>query len=154
MKVIITWRWGVLDTISSCVFCSIAKHITMARIISENEHAVAFLDAFPLRRGHTLVATKMHWAKLQEIKSDDIVSLFGLVSKVADALERGMDANATLIAIHNGKQAGQEIPHLHVHIIPRKRGDGGAPIHSTFKTRINIGDSEMDKTLLKIKDKL
>jgi histidine triad (HIT) family protein len=144
----------ILDNISSCVFCNIAKYITKARIISENQHAVAFLDAFPLRRGHTLVATKKHWAKLQEINSDDIVSLFGLVSIVADALEKGMGANATLIAIHNGKQAGQEIPHLHIHIVPRKRGDGGAPIHSFFRTRISIGDSEMDKILLKIKDKL
>ena len=145
---------GILDNISSCVFCSIVRYITKARIISENQHAVAFLDAFPLRWGHTLVATKMHWAKLQEINSDEIVSLFGLVSIVADALEKGMDANATLIAIHNGKHAGQEIPHLHVHILPRKREDGGATIHSIYKTRITIDDSEMDKILLKIKDKL
>lgn len=144
----------ILDNISSCIFCKIAKYITKARIISENEHAVAFLDAFPLRRGHSLVATKMHWAKLQEINSDEIISLFGLVSLVADALEKGMNANATLIAIHNGKQAGQEIPHLHVHILPRKRDDGGAPIHSIFKTRISIDDSEMDNILVKIKDKL
>ncbi len=100
------------------------KHITKARIISENAQAVAFLDAFPLRRGHTLVATRVHRAKLQEIKFDDINSLFGLVSKVADALEKAMDTSSTLIAIHNGKEAGQEIPHLHVHILPRKYGDG------------------------------
>ena len=143
-----------MENISSCVFCNIAKYITKARIISENQHAVAFLDAFPLRRGHTLVAIKMHWAKLQEINSDEIVSLFGLVSIVTDAVEKGMDTSATLIAIHNGKLAGQEIPHLHVHILPRKRDDGGAPIHSIFQTRIRIDDSEMDKILLKIKDKL
>jgi histidine triad (HIT) family protein len=103
---------GILDNISSCVFCNIANYITKARIISENQHAVAFLDAFPLRRGHTLVATKMHWVKLQEINSDEIVALFGLVSLVADALEKGMDANATLIAIHNGKQAASARSYL------------------------------------------
>ncbi|MDP9197419.1 MAG: HIT family protein [Thermoproteota archaeon] len=130
------------------------KHITKARIISENAQAVAFLDAFPLRRGHTLVATRVHRAKLQEIKFDDINSLFGLVSKVADALEKAMDTSSTLIAIHNGKEAGQEIPHLHVHILPRKYGDGGAPVHSFFEPKISINDLEMDKILIRIKDKL
>jgi len=143
-----------LEIISNCILCNIAKYLTKARIISENKQAIAFLDAFPLRPGHALVATKKHSAKLQEINSDEICSLFALVSRVVDALEKGTGANATLIAIHNGRQAGQEIPHLHVHIVPRKPDDGGAPIHSIFETGKSISDAEMDRILLKIKDNL
>lgn len=137
-----------------CIFCSIVQRNTNARIIDENEGALAFLDVFPLRAGHTLVVTKMHCGKLQELKHEDSGSLLQLVIKVSDAIEKSMNANATLIAIHNGREAGQDIPHVHVHILPRVSSDGGAPIHSIFKSRINQNEQDMDNILVKIKKKL
>lgn len=139
---------------SDCIFCSIVRHDTSARIIHENESALALLDVFPLRAGHALVITKKHYEKLQELEKEDCNSLLQLVIKVSDGLERSMNMNATLIAVHNGREAGQEIPHVHVHIVPRVSGDGGAPIHSIFKSRINLDEQDMDNILNELKKKI
>jgi histidine triad (HIT) family protein len=139
---------------SGCIFCSIARRDISARIILENASALALLDVFPIRAGHALVITKKHYEKLEEIEQRDRDSLFQLVTKVSDALERGMNINATLIAIHNGRDAGQEVPHVHIHVVPRTSGDGGAPIHSIFKSRVNLDQQEMDNILNKLKEKI
>ena len=139
---------------SDCIFCRIVLHDTSARIIHENANALALLDVFPVRAGHALVITKKHYGKLQDLEKEDRNSLFQLVTKVSDALERSMNINATLIAIHNGRDAGQEIPHVHVHILPRTPGDGGAPIHSIFKSRSRLDQEKMDNILDELKKRI
>ena len=116
-----------------CIFCDIVSGKSGAQVITENEHALALLDAFPLVPGHALILSKKHYKKVQELNQDELLSIAMLLSKMAVAVENGAKANSTLIAIHNGKEAGQEIPHLHIHIVPRRTGDGGGPIHSCFK---------------------
>ncbi len=140
------------DTANNCIFCNIALKKIDARIIEENENAIAFLDAFPLTLGHTLVITKKHYTKLQETKLDDVIDLFSLVHKIIPSIEKGTGVQSTLIAIHNGRDAGQEIPHLHLHIVPRKPGDGGSAIHSTFNSKHRVGDEEMNNVLKNIKE--
>ena len=115
-----------------CIFCDIVSRKSNAQIITENEHALALLDAFPLVSGHTLILSKKHCEKLQDLNQDELISVAMLLSKITVAVENGAQAKSTLIAIHNGKEAGQEIPHLHIHIVPRRIGDGGGPIHSCF----------------------
>jgi histidine triad (HIT) family protein len=139
-------------TADTCLFCKIAQKKIDAKIIDENENAIAFLDAFPLTAGHTLVITKKHYAKLQEVELDQMAYLFNLIHKILPPIEKGTGAQSTLIAIHNGKDAGQVIPHLHVHIVPRKAGDGGGPIHSIFDSSDRLGDYEMNKVLKSIKE--
>jgi histidine triad (HIT) family protein len=139
---------------SDCIFCRIVLHDTSARIIHENANALALLDVFPVRAGHALVITKKHYGKLQDLEKEDRNSLFQLVTKVSDALERSMNINATLIAIHNGRDAGQEVPHVHVHILPRTSGDGGAPIHSIFKSKIRLDQEKMDNILTELKKRI
>lgn len=132
-------------TSDTCIFCKIALKKIDAKIIDENENAIAFLDAFPLTSGHTLVIPKRHYEKLQEVEFDQVTPLFNLVHTISAYVERGTGAQSTLIAIHNGKDAGQEIPHLHVHIVPRKHGDGGGSIHSMFHSSHRLDDNEISK---------
>jgi histidine triad (HIT) family protein len=139
-------------TADTCIFCKIAQKKIDAKIIDENENAIAFLDAFPLTAGHTLVITKKHYAKLQEVELDQMAYLFNLIHKILPSIAKGTGVQSTLIAIHNGKDAGQVIPHLHVHIVPRKAGDGGGAIHSMFDSSDRLGEDEMNKVLKSIKE--
>lgn len=142
------------STADNCIFCKIAQKKIDAKIIDENENAIAFLDAYPLTAGHTLVITKNHYAKLQDVEFDQINQLFSLVNKILPSIEKGTGVQGTLIAIHNGKDAGQEIPHLHVHIVPRKPGDGGGSIHSMFDSSHRLEEGEMIKVFKMIKEQL
>jgi histidine triad (HIT) family protein len=128
----------------NCVFCKIIAGKISTRVIMENEKAMALLDAFPLSAGHTLVIPKLHYAKVQEMSQQDAMAVFEIIWKVAGAVEAGSQVNASTIAIHNGSEAGQEIPHMHAHIVPRKRDDGAGPIHSMFKIRPKLSPQEMD----------
>ena len=141
-----------VKTFDTCIFCKIALKKIDAKIIDENKNAIAFLDASPLTAGHTLVITKKHYTKLQEVELDQMVCLFNLIHKILPSIEKGTGVQSTLIAIHNGKDAGQVIPHLHVHIVPRKAGDGGGPIHSIFDSSNRLDEDEMNQVLNSIKE--
>jgi histidine triad (HIT) family protein len=134
----------------NCVFCKIASGKIPARVVMQNDRVVALLDAFPLAPGHTLVIPKLHYAKVQNMREQDAMAVFEMTRKVAGAVEAGSRVGASTIAIHNGSDAGQEIPHVHVHIVPRKKGDGAGAIHSMFKSRPKLGAREMDSLRDKI----
>ena len=129
---------------SGCVFCKIIAGEIPAKVIMENEKAMALLDAFPLATGHTLVIPKLHYAKVQEMSEQDAMAVFEILWKVTNAVEAGSQVNASTIAIHNGSEAGQEIPHVHAHIVPRKRDDGAGAIHSMFKIKPKLSMEEME----------
>ena len=132
-----------------CIFCKIAEKEIPTKIITETENSVAFLDAFPLSRGHTLVIPKRHYKKIQDMADIDNIDLFNTVHKVISKVDKLTDA--TLLAIHNGKNSGQEIPHVHVHLIPRQSSDQAGPVHSMFKDRPKLSDEELDELCAKIK---
>lgn len=127
-----------------CVFCKIVAGLIPARVLMHNDRAVALLDAFPLAPGHTLVIPKSHYARVQDMGEQDAMAVFEIMWRVAGAVEAGSHVGASTIAIHNGSEAGQEILHVHVHIVPRKRGDGAGAIHSMFKSRPKLGPQELD----------
>ena len=102
-----------------CVFCKIGSKEITSRVIFETENSLAFLDAFPLSIGHTLVIPKSHHKKIQDMPPDINADLFLAVQKVTKKIE--MITGSTLLAIHNGEDSGQEIPHVHVHLIPRSK---------------------------------
>jgi len=133
-----------------CVFCKIVAGLIHTRVLMQNDRAVALLDAFPLAPGHTLVIPKSHYAKLQEMSEQDAMAVFEITWKLAGAVEAGSHVGASTIAIHNGSEAGQEILHVHVHIVPRKKGDGAGAIHSMFKSRPKLDPQEMDSLRDKI----
>src|SRR5215204_401459 len=128
----------------NCILCKIIAGEIPAKIIMQNEKAMALLDAFPLAPGHALVIPKSHYAKVQLMSEHDAMAVFEIVWKIAGAVEIGSEVNASTIAIHNGSEAGQEVPHVHVHIVPRKKGDGAGPIHSMFKIKPKLSPQEMD----------
>ena len=132
-----------------CIFCKIAKKEISSKIIAETKKSIAFLDAFPLSRGHTLVIPKCHYEKVQDMTDMDSTDLFNTVYKVISKVDKL--TGATLLAIHNGKDSGQEIPHVHVHLIPRQSSDQAGPVHSMFKDRPKLSDEELDELYAKIK---
>jgi len=131
-----------------CIFCKIVGGQINAKILQETEKSIAFLDAFPLTKGHTLVIPKNHHAKIQDMSSEENSDLFSLVHQMiskVDAL-----TGSTLVAIHNGKDAGQEIPHVHVHLVPRSPSDSAGAIHSMFSGAMKLSDSETDEIYKKL----
>ncbi|MEX0763716.1 MAG: HIT family protein [Nitrosopumilaceae archaeon] len=134
-----------------CIFCKIVQGKIPARKIMETEKTLAFLDAFPLTKGHTLVIPKNHYVKIQEMKKDDNIDLFDTVRILTSKIEHL--TSSSLIAIHNGKESGQEVPHVHVHIIPRNTGDGAGPVHSMFRQRPKLTDNEFEDLAQKLRDK-
>jgi histidine triad (HIT) family protein len=133
-----------------CIFCKIVKGEIKARTIMETKDSLAFLDAFPLAKGHTLVIPKKHYEKVQQMSDADNKDLFDTVRKVMAKVDSL--TGATLLAVHNGKGAGQEIPHVHAHLIPRSPGDSASAVHGMFTNRPKLSDSEFDQILSKLKD--
>ena len=133
-----------------CIFCKIAKKEIPAKIVTETEKSIAFLDTFPLSRGHTLIIPKHHYEKVQDVTVDDNTDLFETLHKVISKVDK--ITGSTLLAIHNGKGSGLEIPHVHVHLIPRQPDDLAGPVHSMFKNRPKLSDEALDKLCTEIKE--
>src|SRR3712207_2363461 len=138
----------------NCIFCKIIAREIPAKVIMQDEGAMALLDAFPLATGHTLVIPKSHYAKVQHMSKQDSNAVFEMVWKLAGAVETASQVNASTIAIHNGSDAGQEVPHVHVHIVPRNPGDGAGAIHSMFKIKPKLSPEEMDSLCHRIASNL
>jgi histidine triad (HIT) family protein len=106
----------------SCIFCRIAQKQVPASLVYDDEKVVAFLDIKPLNEGHTLVIPKKHYENIFDIPQELIANLHGITKRVALAVEKATQADGISIIQQNGKAAGQEIFHLHIHVIPRYEG--------------------------------
>ena len=133
-----------------CIFCKIISKQIPAKILHETSDSICFLDVFPLAKGHVLVIPKKHHQKIQDLNTNENSDLFSLVHTMMSKVDS--ITGSTLLAIHNGKTAGQEIPHVHVHLIPRSNSDSAGPVHSMFDSSLDLSDSEIEKyhNLLKI----
>jgi len=87
---------------------------------------------------------------MQDISAEDNADLFETVRKIISKVDK--ISNATLLAVHNGKESGQEIPHVHVHLIPRSAEDSAGPVHSMFKDRPKLSESEINQIHEKLKE--
>ena len=130
------------------IFCKIVSKEIPAKILVETESCIGFLDAFPLAEGHTLVIPKKHYEKLQDLPSDINSEVFSIVHSLISKVDSL--TGATLVAIHNGKDSGQEIPHLHIHLIPRSKDDSAGAIHSMFSKKPELTESEIDELCRKL----
>ncbi len=135
----------------NCIFCKIVKGEIPAKIIEKTNKSLAFMDAFPLTKGHSLVIPKNHYEKMQEIPPEENAELFETVRKVLSKIDKL--TNSTLVALHNGKDSGQEIPHVHIHLIPRRKEDSAGPVHSMFKDRPKLSDKEFNELVEKLKSR-
>lgn len=107
---------------STCVFDQIARGEVPAYRVYEDADFVAFLDHRPLRPGHVLVIPRTHWITLGDLPGDRVGPLFLLVQRMALAVERAFEADGSFVAVNI--KVSQSVPHVHVHVVPRQKGDG------------------------------
>lgn len=107
-----------------CIFCSIVQGDLPSTKIYEDDRVLAFMDVGPIVAGHALVIPKEHHETIEQIPSDLLAQVIRTAQQVARAQLRGLDADGVNIHQANGSVAGQVVPHIHFHIIPRFRGDG------------------------------
>jgi histidine triad (HIT) family protein len=113
-----------------CIFCKIGAKEIPATIVMEDEHAYAVLDMHPIAPGHTMVIPKMHAVTLLDLPHEKVGPVFLLVKKMTERLKEVLSADGFTIGINHGDAGGQAVKHLHIHIVPRFKGDGGRSIHS------------------------
>ena len=133
-----------------CIFCKIIEGNIPAKILKETSQSISFLDAFPLAKGHVLVIPKKHHQKIQDMSQSENTDLFLLVHEMTSKVDS--ISGSTLVAIHNGIDAGQEVPHVHVHLVPRSKNDSAGPIHSMFNSSLKLSESEVDEIYNKLKN--
>ena len=105
-----------------CVFCAIVAGELAAHVVAETEHTIAFLDQRPLFPGHTLVVPREHVVTLRDLPDALLTPFFTEVRRVAAGVEDALGADGTFVAENN--VVSQSVPHLHVHVVPRRRKDG------------------------------
>lgn len=128
----------------NCIFCRIVDDDLPSRTVYEDDQTQAFLDANPLAPGHTLILPKIHHERLSDLPEDLARAVFETLYRVIPAAEEAVDATASTVGFNDGYAAGQEIPHVHAHIIPRFEGDGGGPIHAVAGERPRLSETELD----------
>ncbi|WP_372845469.1 HIT family protein [Pontiella sp.] len=109
---------------SDCIFCKIVEKEIPATIVHEDDDVLVFMDIGPIIKGHALVIPKKHYDPVTETPDHVINKLFLTAKKIAAAQMNGLGADGVNIMQNNGKASGQEVPHIHVHVIPRFDGDG------------------------------
>jgi histidine triad (HIT) family protein len=107
---------------TNCIFCKIVVGELSAPIVFEDEQSVAFLDHRPVFPGHALLVPKTHCETLIDLSPDLVGPFFQNAQLLSRAIEQGLEAHGTFVAINN--RVSQSVPHLHVHIVPRRRKDG------------------------------
>ncbi|PZG39991.1 HIT family protein [Spongiactinospora gelatinilytica] len=118
-----------------CLFCAIAAGAQPAQIVLDDEVAVAFLDARPVFKGHVLVVPREHAETLTDLPVPAVGPFFQRVQTMAAAVEEGLSAAGTFVAMNN--RISQSVAHLHVHIVPRNRKDG---LRGFFWPRVKYAD--------------
>jgi histidine triad (HIT) family protein len=103
----------------NCIFCEIISKSREGHFIYEDANHVAFLDKYPIDKGHALVLPKKHQEKITDMNEQKVGELFSIIPKIATAIMKSTGAVAFSLAQNNGRAAKQIIPHVHVHIIPR-----------------------------------
>ena len=131
---------------AACVFCAIIREPERAEHVYEDAQTVAFLDHRPLFPGHVLVVPREHHETLADLPPALLTPLFGVARLLTRAVEAGLGAEGTFVALNN--KVSQSVPHLHVHVIPRRKGDG---LRGFFWPRVGYKDREH---LLETRDRI
>jgi histidine triad (HIT) family protein len=108
----------------NCTFCKIIKKEFQTKLVYEDDIAIAFMDIQPVNEGHVLVVPKKHFVTLEDCDEDTAKHLMAVTKKLNNAVSKAVKCEGVLDLIANGEAAGQEIFHLHIHIVPRFKNDG------------------------------
>lgn len=122
---------------SGCVFCAIAAGEVPAQMVLDDPGVLAFLDARPLQPGHVLVMPRAHHETLASLPAGLVEPLFGQVRRISAVMPGALGAQGTFVAVNN--IVSQSVPHLHVHVVPRTKGDG---LRGFFWPRHKYGSEE------------
>lgn len=125
-----------------CIFCKIIAKEISSYIVYEDEHVLAFLDIFPHAQGHTVVVPKKHCLTLSDLSEEAWKNLAIGLKKTLEKIKQALNPEAVNIAINDGQAAGQVVPHVHWHILPRYASDGGGSSHSIVK---NPGKTKVEE---------
>lgn len=129
-----------------CLFCKIVSGDVPSYKVYEDDKVLAFLDIAPVNYGHTLVIPKAHYENVENIPNDLLCAVIGAVKKVGKSLKDNFGVKGYSVSENNDPVAGQVIPHLHFHIIPRSEGDG-----LKLWPQGKYGDGEAEKIVDKIR---
>ncbi len=136
---------------SDCIFCKIVRQELPASVVREDTATLAFMDIQPMNPGHVLVVSKAHAAYLEELPPGGAGPIFEAAREIARALRRsGIRCEAVSMYLANGREAGQEVSHVHLHIIPRFAGDGFGLRVTPGYGRVE-GREELDASAAKIR---
>lgn len=136
-----------------CLFCKIVMGEIPSEKVYEDSEVIAFLDINPRNPGHTLVVPKKHYETILEMPENEAAELFKLVKKMAVAVKKGMKADGISIGQSNERAAGQVIPHVHFHVIPRFLSEGPPGLESMLPTK-KMTKEMLDKTTEVIKSNM
>jgi histidine triad (HIT) family protein len=135
-----------------CVFCAIVAGQAQAHRVLDEPACVAFLDARPLFPGHVLVVPRAHKETLADLSESDVAAVFGAARRLGVAVEarEGLGADGSFVAMNN--RVSQSVPHAHVHVVPRRKGDG---LRGFFWPRHNYAsDAEAAAVAAKLREAL
>ncbi|MBW3555638.1 MAG: HIT family protein [Actinobacteria bacterium] len=107
---------------ANCAFCAIAAGEADAAVVLDEPEVIGFLDLRPVFPGHVLVVPRRHHETLPDLPPELLATLFGAVQRVAAAVVGGLGSDGSFVALNN--TVSQSVPHLHVHVVPRRRKDG------------------------------
>ncbi len=125
-----------------CIFCDIIQGAAEVSVCYEDTDSIAFMDIQPVNAGHVLVVSRQHFESFLDLPKELGTHLFDVAMQLAPAIRKVSGADGMNVIVSSGAAAGQDIYHFHIHLIPRRRGDG-------FDVRLPFGDSEMpDRTEL------
>jgi histidine triad (HIT) family protein len=125
-----------------CIFCKIINKEVGSKVVYENDHAISFLDVHPHAPGHTVVIPKVHTETILDLPDEYMGPLMEAVRESTRILKEKMEPEGFTIGINHGSVAGQAVPHLHIHVLPRWKGDGGGSIHSVVQHTSKASDNE------------
>jgi histidine triad (HIT) family protein len=131
----------------ACTFCRVIGGQLPAQVVLAEETVHAILDHRPLFPGHVLVLPRAHVETLMDLPADQLAPLFGAAQRLARAVERALAADGVFVALNN--RVSQSVPHLHVHVVPRRKKDG---LRGFFWPRVPYrSDAEMADTAAQIR---
>ncbi len=122
----------------SCIFCRIIAKEIPNHTVFENENVLAFLDIFPCSPGHTVVIPKRHAERMTDLSPEEQAALIQGVGSVMCRIDDVLKPPGMNVGWNDRAAAGQAVPHVHVHVLPRYEGDGGGSMHSIVKNKESI----------------
>jgi histidine triad (HIT) family protein len=133
----------------TCTFCQIARGELPAHIVHRDDDVVAFLDRAPLLPGHILVMPRTHVETLDVLPDGLLAPLFGVMRQTSIAVQKALGAEGSFVATNT--RVSQSVPHLHLHVVPRNKGDGLFSTRLIWQRRKYENDREMAEIATKIR---